>query len=171
MSPDAVPRLTSRPLPAYRHRPGQTPHPTNSTDGHSYHPPGKPAPALPDLNVTPCSSCEDFLFAVDLFNQGYWWECHEYLEALWHAAGHGTPAGHVLQSVIQCAAAHLKKTAGGELGARRLLAHAENHVSLAGDFRLGLDLVGLLADTGAFVTGAFVTGDSDQPARLVMLNQ
>ena len=166
MTTDDPARLTRRQFPAYRHRPGRTPHPTRSPAGHSYLPPGTPETARDDLNTVPWLTCEDFLFGIDLFNADYWWESHEYMEGLWHASGHGTPAGHVLQAVIQCAAAHLRKTAGPGKGARRLLAQAEVHVSLAGPVNLGLDLIGMLAETGAFVTG-----DTDQHARLVLLDQ
>ena len=44
----------------------------------------------------------------------------------------------------------------------KLFVMAEDHVFQAGEIDLGLDLVGLLAETGAFVTG-----DSSTPARLV----
>ena len=64
-----------------------------------------PEPELPDLNVSDWRDCEHFLYGIDLFNAGYWWECHEVLEGLWHASGIGSEAGHVLQAVIQCAAA------------------------------------------------------------------
>lgn len=141
-------RLTDRPLPEYRHVPGRTPHPTRDPDGHSYL---QAEPRLPSLNTHPWAECGHYLFGVDLFNEGYWWECHEVMEALWHAAGIGTPAGHVLQAVIQCAAAHLKTRTGQLGGARRLLQHARKHVAWAGDFNLGLDLELLLRDTDNFI--------------------
>ena len=27
----------------------------------------------------------DYLYAIDLYNYAYWWECHEVLEGLWRA--------------------------------------------------------------------------------------
>jgi len=101
---------TDRELPAYRHLPGRTPHPTRDPEGHSY---GCPTEEMPDLNAADWRGCETYLYGIDLFNADYWWECHEVLEGLWHAAGIGTPAAHVLQAVIQCAAAQLKQTAAG----------------------------------------------------------
>ncbi|RKZ12896.1 hypothetical protein DRQ50_11275 [bacterium] len=153
-------RYTDRDLPAYRHVPGRTPHPTRDPEGHSY---GMSEDTLPDLNTADWRECDHYLYGIDLFNAGYWWEAHEALEGLWHAAGVGTPASHVLQAVIQCAAAHLKTFTDRPNGARRLLEHAEKHVMWRGTRCLGLDLVAMLADTGGFVTG-----DTDRPARLTL---
>ncbi len=149
-------------MPPYRHIPGSTPHPTRSPEGHSYDPDKSLDPQLPDLNHDDPLLCEQFLFGVDLFNSEFWWECHEAMEALWHVAGRGSPAGHTLQAVIMCAAAHLKIISGNSEGAFKLFSHAEQHVSKAGKLDLGLDLIGLLAETGAHVTG-----DTKEPARLV----
>ena len=154
------PRYAPDALPAYRHVPGRTPHPTRDERGHAYGRPPEPTP--PDLNRTPPGACPSLLYGIDLFNQRYWWECHEVLEALWRSAGPGSAASHVLQAVIQCAAAHLKFAHDDHaVSARRLFEQAEHHIARAEGMTLGLDLVGLLAETGAFVTG-----DSPQPARL-----
>ena len=153
-------RYSDRAFPAYKHVPGRTPHPTRDPAGHSF---DGPAPDLPDLNHGDWRKCEPYLYGIDLFNAGYWWEAHEVLEGLWHAAGIGTPAAHVLQAIIQCAAAQLKASTDHAVGARRLFEHAHSHVLWRRDRQLGLDLVGMLADTGAFVTG-----DTDRPARLIL---
>jgi hypothetical protein len=138
-------------LPVYRHMPGFTPHPTRDPDGHSY---GQPEPVLPDLNHSDWRECEHYLYGIDLFNEGYWWECHEVLEGLWHAAGIGTPAAHVLQAVIQCAAAHLKATGDCPRGAMRLHEHSLRHARWSGDRRLGLDLDEMVMNTRTFLTVA-----------------
>ncbi len=146
-------RQTRINFPAYRHIPGMTPHPTRSPQGHSYQPEPTVESAFPDLNKSDPLACQQFLFGIDLFNAGFWWECHEAMEGPWHVAGRGSPAGHTLQAVIQCAASHLKILTGNPRGANRLFANAEHHVSRAEGFDLELDLVGMLASTGAFVTG------------------
>jgi len=151
---------TDRELPAYRHLPGRTPHPTRDPEGHSY---GCPTEEMPDLNAADWRGCETYLYGIDLFNADYWWECHEVLEGLWHAAGIGTPAAHVLQAVIQCAAAQLKTFTDRPVGAKRLLEHAHNHVLWGRERRLGLDLQAMLDETGAYVHGR-----TDRPARLVL---
>jgi predicted metal-dependent hydrolase len=106
---------------------------------------------LPDLNQADWRECEHFLFGIDLFNAGYWWECHEVLEGLWHASGIGSDASHVLQAVIQCAAAHLKVEMGQPDGARRLFQHSLRHAQWCGRRRLGLDLDAMVRDTRAYL--------------------
>ncbi len=162
MPTDSHPRFSDRPLPAYRHVPGRTPHPIRDPRGHSYRPAGEAEADLPDLNHTVALDLEEFRYGVDLFNEGYWWECHEVMEQFWHASGMGTAAGHTLQAIIQCAAAHLKAATDQPGGARKLFIMAENHVHQAEGVNLGLDLIGMLADTGAFIFG-----DTQIPARLV----
>ncbi len=142
---DATPaRYTDRPLPDYRHVPGRTPHPTKNPEGHSF---GRTEPAVRNLNEAPWHRCPEYLYGLDLFNAGYWWECHEALENLWLAAGLGSPAGHALQAIIQCAAAHLKLVCSQSTGAKRLVAHARAHVEWAEGPRLGLDLGAMLEAT------------------------
>ena len=46
--------------------------------------------------------------------------------------GLGTPAGHALQAVIQCAAAHLKASTDRPVGARRLHDHSLRHARWSG---------------------------------------
>jgi len=153
MAQEFTPQYSQQPLPDYRHVPGRTPHPTRDPDGHSYE---QPEPTLPSLNEVAWSECDHYLHGIDLFNAGYWWECHEVLEALWHAAGIGTPAGHALQATIQCAAAHLKTRTGQLAGGHRLLGHAAKHVEWAEEFELGFDLTALLDESRAYL-------DSDVP--------
>lgn len=165
MGIESTPRFCSRPLPPYKHIPGQTPHPIRDPAGHSYDPSGALERDLPDLNHNAGLDHPEFLYGLDLFNAGYWWESHEVMEAFWHAAGMGTPAAHVLQAIIQCAAAHLKALTDQEEGACKLFEMAEDHIHQAEDTNLGLDLIGLLAETGAYITG-----DSEKPAQLVPLS-
>lgn len=152
----STPRYTARPFPAYRHVPGRTPHPTRDPDGHSF---GVAGPSQPSLDGVDWRTCEAYLYGVDLFNAGYWWECHEALEGLWHATGHSRPAGQCLQAMIQCAVAHLKIEIGNARGARQLLANAERHAGAAGDDDLGCDLDALL-----IATRDRMAGRSDEPA-------
>jgi hypothetical protein len=141
-------RYTDRPLPAYRHLPGKTPHPTRDPAGHSYN---QPEPDLPDLNHENWRKSQEYLYGIDLFNEGYWWECHEVLEGLWLVAGTGSPAGHVLQAVIQCAAAHLKAFTDRPVGAMRLHDHSLKHARWSGDRKLGLDMDTMIRDTRTYI--------------------
>jgi predicted metal-dependent hydrolase len=67
---------------------------------------------------------EDFLFGVDLFNSGYFWEAHVFWERLWALEETPPEARRVLQAIIQTAAACLKARQGEIAGARKLLARA-----------------------------------------------
>ena len=57
----------------------------------------------------------DYLYAIDLYNYAYWWECHEVLEGLWRA-GQTTKQGNFFRALIQLAAANLKRSLGLRAG-------------------------------------------------------
>ncbi len=97
------------------------PHP-----GRDPHAPGFAGPEAAVLPASPehWRQCEDYRYAIDLYNHGYWWECHEVLEGLWRAAGRGSQQGRFLQGLIQLAAAHLKWFAGRRAVADRLALRA-----------------------------------------------
>src|SRR5919106_558592 len=101
-----MPRYSSRPLPPYRFVPGETPHPTRDPEGHS-----RDVRKLPVTAWRPedWREIEEWLWAIDLFNAGYWWESHEALESLWHAAGRNTPPARFVQSLIHLSAACLNR--------------------------------------------------------------
>ena len=142
------PRYTDRPLPRYRHLLGRTPHPVRHPDGHSY---GVTPPLPTPIRGDDWQGNEEFLYGIDLFNLGFWWESHEALEGLWHVSGRRSPVGHCLQTVIQCAAAHLQAELGRARGGEALLRRARVHAASAGETRLGLDLDALLRATRDFV--------------------
>lgn len=49
-----------------------------------------------------------FLYGVDLYNQGYWWETHVVLEKLWHGFDRESGSALFLKGLIQVAAAMIK---------------------------------------------------------------
>jgi hypothetical protein len=55
---------------------------------------------------------ETYLYGVDLFNNGYWWECHEQWEAIWKFIGSDSREGRFLQGLVQIAAACLRQFMG-----------------------------------------------------------
>ncbi len=62
--------LIGRRLPSYAYLPGKNPHPVRDPAGHSYKvEPPVPAEASLDSDI--------FLWGLDLFNHGYYWEAHE----------------------------------------------------------------------------------------------
>jgi hypothetical protein len=102
---EALPRYSSRPFPAYAYVPGQRPHPHRDPKGHSYgDPESMPAPVAPE----DWHHSADYRYAVDLYNFGYWWECHEVFEGLWKAVGSKTEGGSFFQALVDLAAGNLK---------------------------------------------------------------
>ncbi len=155
-------RYTKIPFPAYRHFPGQTTHPDRNPIGHAM---GKPDPKPHSLNEVPWQQSASYLYGIDLFNAGYWWECHEILEGLWLATGRTTKAGHTMQAIIQWAAAHLKVAMDHPIGARRLISHSQKHVAAVGPTCLGVDLIAMQSATKSFVMG------DQEVAAVIVLNQ
>jgi len=60
---------------------------------------------------------EAWRYAVDLYNHGYWWECHEALEALWRAAERDTAPARFVQGLILVSAACLNRRRGSPAAA------------------------------------------------------
>jgi hypothetical protein len=143
---DDLRRYSARALPPYRFVPGRSPHPTRDPDGHS-HSDRAPAPAA--WRPEEWRRLEVGLWAVDLFNHGYWWESHEALEGLWHAAGRTTPAARFAQSLVHLSAACLNRHRGHREAARRQAARAVRGLRAAralGPIVMGLDVEALAID-------------------------
>ncbi len=110
-------RYTDRLFPPYCFVPGKSPHPTRDPDGHSWN--KQPEP-ITSFDAGQWQSCAEYLYGIDLFNHGYWWEAHEALEAVWVAAGRQTETGLFIQGLIQVAVAHLKRFQGFNDVAQRM---------------------------------------------------
>lgn len=143
IDPD-LPRYSQEPFPAYRYLPFQpgTPHPTRDPQGHSY---GAEEEYLAGFSAADWQSCQPYLYGIDLFNHGYWWEAHEALESVWLAAGQETETGQFVQGLIQLAAAQLKRFMGEERGARLLTESGVEKLSFAAGLYLGIEVVALIA--------------------------
>jgi hypothetical protein len=115
------PRYTTRDLPPYSYVPGQHPHPISDPAGHSHgHPPETAAP----LDDAQWRTNEVWLWAIDLFNHGFYWEAHEAWEGLWHAAGRRGPTADFLKGLIKLAAAGVKAHEGRPEGVKLHAARA-----------------------------------------------
>lgn len=102
------------PLPPYAFVPGRNPHPESDPAGHSY---GRhPAPAV--LDPGRWRDCREYLFGIDLFNTGFFWEAHAHWEALWQGAGRKGPIADFAKALIQLAAAGVKNAEGMPEGVR-----------------------------------------------------
>ena len=108
--PHPIPRLAAdQPFPAYAYVPGRSPHPLSDPLGHSFGSKReRPEPPEPDR----WHLCRPYLYGIDLFNHGYYWEAHEVWESLWHACGRAGPTGHFLKGLIKLAAAGVKVRQG-----------------------------------------------------------
>lgn len=93
--------LPHRRFPSYAYQPGRMPHPVRDAGGHSYR--QKAAPV-----VEPMLGSDEFLWGLDLFNNGFYWEAHEAWEPLWRATGQDDPRRLLLKGLILLAAAGVK---------------------------------------------------------------
>jgi predicted metal-dependent hydrolase len=128
------------PLPPYGYVPGHDlPHPVNDPAGHLFageHQGDEPPIAAAALTALPTEPAarrqalaallaanDRWLYALDLFNAGFYWEAHEAWEGFWHALGRMTPEARFVQGLIHLAAAGVKiregKPAGVASHARR----------------------------------------------------
>ncbi len=111
-----IPRLApNQPFPAYSYVPGRFPHPMSDPRGHSFGiKPQRPDAPDPDH----WRLCRPYLYGMDLFNHGYYWEAHEVWEGLWHACGRSGQTGHFLKGLIHLAAAGVKVRQGIPAGVK-----------------------------------------------------
>lgn len=123
-------------LPPYSYVPGhERPHPVNDPGGHLY----AARDSAHELPITPSqlSTLPDdptsrhralaaivaensqWLYALDLFNAGFYWEAHEAWESFWNAFGRTTPEAQFIQGLIHLAAACVKVREGKPAGVSR----------------------------------------------------
>ena len=110
-------------------------------------------PAAPCFDPARWQACEEYLHGLDLFNHGYYWECHEALESVWRVAGRRTPAGRLLQGLVQVAAALWKRQLGAERAARRLAERGAAKLGAAPEALLGLAPRRLAREVEAWLAG------------------
>jgi hypothetical protein len=113
-----------RPLPPYSYVPGLAPHPISDPRGHSF---GATHPATEPLDESSYAINQNYLYAIDLFNYGFYWEAHEEWESVWHAAGRSGPTADFLKGLIKLAAAGVKLREGRAAGVKQ---HAQRSAEL-----------------------------------------
>jgi Domain of unknown function (DUF309) len=94
--------LPQKSLPPYAYLPGKNPHPVRDPTGHSYH--VEPIPVAAEASL----SSDAFLWGLDLFNHGYYWEAHEAWEGLWQVADRDGPLRVLFKGLILLSAAGVK---------------------------------------------------------------
>ena len=96
--------LPLRHFPSYIFIPGKNPHP-KKPGGHME---GEGDPASDPLDPQ-IPGQNDFLrYSLDLYNHGYFWESHVYLEALWNAHKREGAVADFLKALIKLSAAGVK---------------------------------------------------------------
>lgn len=138
------PRYTTLSLPAYAYLPGRDPHPTADPRGHSYDTAPWFAVQEPG-RAERWRECRPYLYGVDLFNAGYWWEAHEAWEPLWRGCLKDNVQRRYLQGLIQAANALLKRRMGKRVAVARLALACRQHFSVVPRSRyMGLYVYGWL---------------------------
>jgi len=159
-------RYSQLEFPAYRFVPGQEPHPTRDPAGHSYQ---AAAPYQESLDAACWAQCQSYLFGVDLFNHGYWWEAHEAWEGPWKLTGRHTTTGLFLQGLIQISVARLKWFQSLTKPARRLSASGLAKLELVPSEFAGLDCQSFrLATTRFFARSS--RSEAGETALVIVLN-
>ncbi len=138
-------RYSSRAFPPYAYLPGAAPHPTRDPDGHSFQGPESPRIEPPaDCPPDAWATCDPYLYGVDLYNAGFYWEAHESWEELWHRSKGRPHQAQFIQGLIQCSASLLKVRMRQPKGVQRLgeqgLARLRATAQAEGPIYMGLDI-------------------------------
>ena len=105
--------LPQKNFPPYAYLPGKKPHPVRDPAGHSYH--VEPIPVAAEASL----GSDAFLWGLDLFNHGYYWEAHEAWEGLWQVADRDSPLRMLFKGLILLSAAGIKIREGKHAAAVR----------------------------------------------------
>ena len=150
-------RYTDLDLPPYSYVPGHSPHPVSNPAGHMHGTEHEtPLPLVPES----WQESPEYLYGIDLFNHGYYWEAHEAWEALWLAAGRHGSVADFLKGLIKLAAAGVKAREGNPRGVQRhglraieLLCGVHAQLGDVHDY-CGVDLRGLIQAASALARDA-----------------
>jgi len=143
-------RYTNIPFPERKYLPGESIHP-------SKHPEGSHIPEVPSdmttFDIDTWRHSQPYLYAIDLFNFGYWWEAHEVLEDLWVQTGKTTVIAKFIQGIIQISAALLKDSQSVPIGASRLVARGLPKLRLRSGIFLGVNVEDFGRDVERYFAG------------------
>ena len=110
-----IPRYSKISFPKYAHRPGQTVHP-EKPGGHMYQ---QDMLEPHKLTADGYHDNDMYLFSIDLYNHGFYWEAHVYLEELWHLDGRQGMLSDFLKLMIALSAVKLLSIRGETAGIER----------------------------------------------------
>lgn len=154
-------------FPPYTFVPGRFPHPVSDPAGHSF---GIVPSAAPALDPDHWAQNRRYLYGIDLFNAGYYWEAHEAWESLWHACGRGGRTADFLKGLIKLAAAGVKVREGrpkGAAGHARAAAGLFRRTSAPHEHYLGLPLGKLIHSADAITADPPNPTDPAAPVEIV----
>ncbi len=131
------PRLVPhRPFPAYSYTGPPDPHPFLDPRGHGH---GAAQSPPPPLDPERFEESEEYLFGIDLFNRGYYWEAHDAWEGLWKAGGKRGAVPEFLKGLIKLAAGGMKARQASPGGVRKHARSALRHFqAVEGHFPTGV---------------------------------
>ena len=110
-------------LPPHAYVPGQTArHPEDWFDAIK-------ASVTPQVPLQELNQSAAWVAGMAYFDAGYFWECHEVLEAVWMRTPDPSPEREMVQALIQLANARLKLRMGRPGATLRLCAMVEGHLS------------------------------------------
>lgn len=105
---------------------------------------------LKEVNWT---ESDEYLFGIDLFNHGFWFEAHEIWEAVWLAQNKDSETRVFMQGLIQLSAALFKKKSGKYESAERLAAKGIYKLNKLVGIKFGIDISELSNTTIEFIHG------------------
>ena len=149
------------PYPSNAHVPGRTPRPLES-------PAFDAAAAAPVYTVDRMwSQNTTYLYGIDLYNSGYFWEAHEVWEPVWMRSAGNSRERIVVQGLIQLSNACLKLLMERPEAAARLLVIAREKIIDAArpaPVMMGLELDPLSVQIAGYsaLLARHVSGDTDE---------
>ncbi len=100
-------------FPPYAFVPVRNPHPKSNPEGHLY---GKDELKPNKIDSNSFINSEEYLYGIDLFNHGFYWEAHEVWESLWNAHNREGNIAEFLKALIRLSAAGVKVKQAQERG-------------------------------------------------------
>ena len=107
-------------FPPYAFLPGHNTHP-NKPGGHGFEVIEGP------VDFKNLFASKDYLFSIDLYNFGYYWESHVGLEALWNSVGRSGIEGDFFKGLIKLGAAGVKGRLKSE---KAMIGHLDRAIEL-----------------------------------------
>ena len=103
------------------------------------------------LSSTDYKNSVVWLYAIDLFNHGYYWETHGVIEVIWNRFEYESETAQFFQGIIQIAAGLLKLNYKNRKAAKVLIKEGNARIGVSTSF--GIDIKKFQSDVTSFVSG------------------